>query len=328
MTILNTNYLKQIIAKIELRDSKKLTDLISNIIIKDNNIGFSIDISEITKEEGEVARARVMKLLSNIENIGKITVVLTKNTDPDRKLPKKQLIDKVKNVFLVASGKGGVGKSTIAALIAQQLRDRHYKVGIVDTDIYGPSLPQIFGINERPIIEDKMMIPPKVQKVQINSIGFLVDNNSALAWRGPMASKAIYQLLSLTKWDDLDYLVIDTPPGTGDIHLSIIDNYHIDKVFIVTTPQKISSIDASKAIDLYQKFGLKIGGIIENMSYYADETGKKGQIFSGDGGESLAKLHNIPLIAKVPISVSLAKACDEGENLSNVIQLPLDKIID
>jgi ATP-binding protein involved in chromosome partitioning len=164
------------------------------------------------------------------------------------------------------------------------------------------------------------MIPLLSRGIQVNSIGFLVSNSEAIAWRGPMASKAIYQLLSLTDWQNLDYLIIDMPPGTGDIHLSILENYQINGgVVIVTSPQKISEIDVTKAINLYQKFDLPILGIIENMSYFIDpESGKIINIFSGNSGENLASKHKVPLIFKLPLLPEIAKACDLGKSLADI----------
>ena len=149
------------------------------------------------------------------------------------------------------------------------------------------------------------------------SIGFFVKDHSAIIWRGPMASKTIYQLLSVTKWDNLDYLIIDMPPGTGDIHLSILENYHLDGVIIVTTPQKISEIDVIRSIDLYQKLNLPILGIIENMSY----------MLKNNSGGHLSQKYNIPLIAQIPITPQIAEACDKSLPLTNLLTLPLEKYL-
>lgn len=227
--------------------------------------------------------------------------------DSKRKLP----IDGVSQVILVSSGKGGVGKSTIAKALAEQLQLQGASVGIVDTDIYGPSIPTLFGICQKPELEGTKMRPIIKDGIKIMSIGFLSAPGSAIAWRGPMATKAIYQILSLVNWGKLDYLIVDTPPGTGDIHLSLLENYKIDSVIIVTTPQKIAADDAVKAIDLYKKFGIQITGIIENMSDY----------FYGNNGEILANQYSVPLIAKVPMSKEIARLCDEGKNISAIMPM-------
>ncbi|WP_341790561.1 Mrp/NBP35 family ATP-binding protein [Rickettsia endosymbiont of Polydrusus tereticollis] len=330
-----TDLLKQQIfnklQNIIFKDGTNLTDIISNIIIKGQNIGFSIDISEQNQEEAQEIKVKAIDKLSEIAGIGKITIIFTSSKSLDKKPQNiknspqkaKHFIENVKKVILVASGKGGVGKSTVAALIAEQLNKEGHRVGIVDADIYGPSIPQIFGINEVPQTINQRIIPLISRNIQIISIGFFVKDYSAIIWRGPMASKTIYQLLSVTKWDNLDYLIIDMPPGTGDIHLSILENYHLNGVIIVTTPQKMSQIDVIRSIDLYQKLSLSILGIIENMSYLSDpSSGKILNIFDGNSGKYFSDKYNIPLIHKIPIMPELANACDKGLRLTDIINLP------
>jgi len=320
------------ISNIAFGDTTKLIDIISNIIIKENNIGFSIDVIGKDLLEVDAIKVKATKLLNEIPNIGKITIILTSSKNVDKssitKKPKLFIMG-VKKVILVASGKGGVGKSTVTALIAEQLNLDDYKVGIVDADIYGPSIPQIFGINEVPNIVDNKMIPLISRGIAIISIGFLIQASSAIIWRGPMASKTIYQLLSLTNWQELDYLIIDMPPGTGDIHLSILENYQLDGVVIVTTPQKMVEIDVVRSIDLYKKFNLPILGIIENMSYLIEPSSRKRiQIFGEcSNGEYFAKQHNVPLICKIPIEPKLSYNCDNSLSLNGIINLPIKNFV-
>lgn len=328
MNDLNTQVLSKI-STITFLDGALVKHFISNIITRDNDIGFSIDIGSRPLNEGEEIRQRLKQMVEKIDGIGKITISLTSSrASPARSTAKvKHYIDNVRNIIIVAAGKGGVGKSTIAVAIAESLQKLGKKVGIVDADIYGPSIPQMFGTQGVPEVRGNKMIPLKSREIQINSIGFLTKD-SAVAWRGPMASKAIYQLLSVTMWDNLDYLIIDMPPGTGDIHLSILENYHVTGAVIVTTPQKISQIDVQKAIELYKKFNLPIFGIIENMSYLVDPaTGNHMQIFAGESGKYLAEKYNIPLITKLPIIPQLSTNCDNGKSLNDLIDLPLDRIL-
>ncbi|MCX4084456.1 Mrp/NBP35 family ATP-binding protein [Rickettsia hoogstraalii] len=312
---------KQIIDKLQhiiFKDGTFLNKVISDIIIKGNNIGFSIDISGKNKLEAEEIKIKAIDKLNEISEINKITIVFTESKPMEKKAQKpKHFVENVKKIILVASGKGGVGKSTISALIAQQLSLENYRVGIVDADIYGPSIPHIFGINEVPKTTDGRIIPITVKSIQVISIGFFVKDHSAIIWRGPMASKTIYQLLSVTKWDNLNYLIIDMPPGTGDIHLSLLENYHLDGVIIVTTPQKISEIDVIRSIDLYQKLNLPILGIIENMSY----------MFENNSGGHLSQKYNIPLIAQIPIMPQIADACDKSLPLTDLLTLPLKEYL-
>ncbi|AFC71681.1 Mrp/NBP35 family ATP-binding protein [Rickettsia australis] len=312
---------KQIIDKLQhitFKDGTFLNKIISDIIIKGNNIGFSIDISGKNKLEAEEIRLKAINKLSEISEVNKITIVFTESKPIEQKTQKpKHIVENVKKIILVASGKGGVGKSTISTLIAQQLSLEKYRVGIVDADIYGPSIPHIVGINKVPKTTDGRIIPITVKSIQVVSIGFFVKDHSAIIWRGPMASKTIYQLLSVTKWDNLDYLIIDMPPGTGDIHLSLLENYHLDGVIIVTTPQKISEIDVIRSIDLYQKLNLPILGIIENMSY----------MFENNSGGHLSQKYNIPLIAQIPIMPQIADACDKSLPLTDLLTLPLKEYL-
>ncbi|HJD55207.1 MAG TPA: Mrp/NBP35 family ATP-binding protein [Rickettsia endosymbiont of Pyrocoelia pectoralis] len=323
---------QQIIDKINditFKDGTFLKQVISNIVIKDNNIGFSVDISSKDKLEAEEIKATAINKIKEIPNVGKITIIFTSSKPAETKPQKpKHFVENVKKIILVASGKGGVGKSTISALIAQQLAAENYRVGIVDADIYGPSIPHIFGINEVPKTTDGRIIPVMAEDIQIMSIGFFVKDYSAIIWRGPMTSKTIYQLLSVTKWDNLDDLIIDMPPGTGDIHLSMLENYHLDGVIIVTTPQKMSEIDVVRSIDLYQKLNLPIIGIIENMSHLIDQSTRKTlNIFDGESGKHLSQKYNIPLIAQIPIMPQIANACDNSLPLTEFFTLPLKEYL-
>lgn len=324
---INQQQILNAITDITFKDGLKLIDVISNIIIKDHNVGFSIDVFGKNLDEAEEIKIRTTQQLNTIANIEKITIILTSSKDVVKKpggAKVKYPIEGVKKIILIASGKGGVGKSTVAALIAEQLNFEGFRVGLVDADIYGPSIPQIFGINHRPEIIDNKMVPLISRNIKIMSIGFLIEQDSAIIWRGPMASKTIYQLLSVTNWGNLDYLIIDMPPGTGDIHLSILENYQLYGVIMVTTPQQMAKIDVIRSIDLYKKFNLPILGIIENMSYLVDiKTNEKISIFTGNGGEYFSKKFNIPVIYNLPIIPKLSESCDNGLSLIEAVSLPL-----
>jgi ATP-binding protein involved in chromosome partitioning len=317
--------IKTKIANIVFSDNSKVIERSSEIIIKDNDIGFSIDINGIDLAEAKRVRELVIIELQEIVAIGKINIVLTAS-EKKQKLQQdknsKIILDNIDKVILVAAGKGGVGKSTLSALLAQKLANQGKKVGIVDADIYGPSIPNIFALSGIPEILNKRMIPLCNHNVKVNSIGFITDPLSSISWRGPMTSKALYKLISLTNWGELDYLIVDTPPGTGDIHLSLLQNYLISGVIMITTPQKISAIDVTRAINLYKKFSIPIIGVIENMSYYTSQnSSEKINIFSGDSGKQLSIDHNIPLLAKIALNTGLAKTCDLGESLANYFNL-------
>jgi ATP-binding protein involved in chromosome partitioning len=219
----------------------------------------------------------------------------------------KSKLDKINKIILVSSGKGGVGKSTIASNIAINLAESGYKVGLLDSDVYGPSIPRIFNINQKPEIKEGLIQPHEEQNIKLMSMGFLVPEGSALVWRGPMLTKAIHQLFKLTNWGKLDYLIVDTPPGTGDIHLSIAENYVIDCAVIVTTPQKLALIDAFKAVDMYDKLKIKIMGIIENMSYLPNPINQnKEYIFGKSNLQNYCDDKKIDFLGSIPMSEKLA----------------------
>ncbi len=322
MTSSNVDRIQTLTDKLLFSDGSSVNSRASDIVINKNNLGFSIDISGINLDEAEKIRALAIDEIKKQENFEKISIVLTSMRASQKDEKPKLHIEGVKEIIVVAAGKGGVGKSTISALLAHKLKNEGKKVGIIDADIYGPSIPNIFNLSGKPELENSKMLPLENYGIYVNSIGFLTDPSASVSWRGPMTSKALYQLLSLTKWTDLDYLIIDTPPGTGDIHLSLLQNYIIDKVIMVSTPQKIAELDVTRAINLYKKFNVPIAGIIENMSHYIDPTsGKEIKIFAGDSSSKVSKEHNIPILAKIAITPKLSVACDAGDDLKGFIQL-------
>lgn len=319
MTITKSNRINEIRANLLFSDGTTVQSRSSEIIINGSSVGFSLDITSIEIPEAEYIREQLIKTIQQTTDFTKVSIVLTstrKNQTQSLEKPKIQ-IEGVAKTLLVASGKGGVGKSMIASLLAHKLKTDGKKVGIVDADIYGPSIPHLFSLAKKPELKNNKMVPLENYGIVVNSIGFLTEPSASISWRGPMVSKAIYQLLSLTNWDKLDYLIIDSPPGTGDIHLSILQNYIIDQVIMVTTPQRMSEIDVSRATNLYKKFHVPILGIIENMSYYiTPQTGKRISIFAGDGGDKIASDHHLALLAKLPLDPNLSIACDKGSDLS------------
>ena len=223
-------------------------------------------------------------------------------------------INGVKKIIAVSSAKGGVGKSTIAVNLAIALKKLNYKVGILDADIYGPSIPQMLGISEKPKSEDgKNLIPISKYGLQCMSIGFLVDQDTAMIWRGPMVISAIKTFTSSVVWDNLDYLVIDLPPGTGDALLTFSQEILIDGVVVVSTPQEIALLDANRGIKMFQKMGVNILGIIENMSSFTSEDGKEHFIFGKDGAKNMSENLNINLLGTVPIEIGLREGADNGK---------------
>ncbi|MCW8811386.1 MAG: iron-sulfur cluster carrier protein ApbC [Ignavibacteriaceae bacterium] len=232
--------------------------------------------------------------------------------------PKKEaVLPGVKNTIAVASGKGGVGKSTVAVNLAVALAKDGASVGLIDADIYGPSIPLMLGVKEKPeLIEDNgkaRLIPLEAYGLKMISIGLLVDDNMPIIWRGPMASGAIKQFMTDVAWGELDYLVFDMPPGTGDIQLTLVQTIPLTGAVIVTTPQEVSLIDARKALKMFERVNVPVLGLIENMSYFiAPDTKTKYDIFGSGGGERVSKELGVPFLGGIPINTRIREGGDKG----------------
>ena len=290
-------------------DTAKITG-VSGIIIKDNKIFITIEIEPKLARDTSALESTIYDALSGHVGHENIKIIFTSQDNaPSGK--KKHYIEGVNKVILVSSGKGGVGKSTMAACLAETYCKQGFKVGLIDADIYGPSIPTMFGVNTKPEIVDQKFTPLKSRGIKLMSVGFLVDVETPIAWRGPMASKVLYQMLSTTNWGKLDYLIVDMPPGTGDVHLSILENYHIDGVMIVTTPQQISMADVDRAMGLYRKFEVPILAIIENMS----------DLFPGNAGEILAKKYDVKALKRVKFDRGIAESIDKGVGVDGLFSV-------
>ncbi|TRX73742.1 iron-sulfur cluster carrier protein ApbC [Pseudomonas mangiferae] len=223
----------------------------------------------------------------------------------------------VKNVIAVASGKGGVGKSTTAANLALALAREGARVGMLDADIYGPSQGIMFGLAEgtRPKVRDeKFFVPLEAHGVQVMSMAFLTDDDTPVVWRGPMVSGALIQLITQTAWDDLDYLVIDMPPGTGDIHLTLAQKIPVSGAVIVTTPQDLALLDARKGVEMFRKVNIPVLGVVENMSVHiCSQCGHAEHLFGEGGGEKLASRYGVDLLASLPLSMAIREQSDGGK---------------
>lgn len=222
----------------------------------------------------------------------------------------------VKNLVVVASGKGGVGKSTTAVNLALALAEEGARVGVLDADIYGPSLPQMLGLaGQHPEVdEQKLMIPLVAHGIQVMSIGFLVEEDAALIWRGPLVVQALNQLLNDTRWDNLDYLIVDLPPGTGDVQLSLSQKAPVTGALIVTTPQDIALLDVTRGIRMFEKVGVPILGVVENMSIYTcPHCGQSEHIFGTGGAERLHEVFNVECLGDLPLDIQIRALTDDGK---------------
>ena len=268
-----------------------------------------------------------------VDASAEVEINITSNVTT-RRTEKAKIMPGVRNIIAVASGKGGVGKSTVAANLAVSLAKLGARVGLIDADIYGPSVPMMFNVmDEKPEAFERdghtMIRPLEKYGVKLLSIGFFVDPSKALVWRGPMASNALLQLFTDSDWGELDYVVIDMPPGTGDIHLTISQQVPVTGVAIVTTPQEVALADARKAISMFNtdKIKLPILGIIENMSYFipGELPDNKYYIFGKEGGKRLAEQNEIPFLGQIPIVQSICESGDKGSPIALDDQSPVAK---
>jgi len=229
-------------------------------------------------------------------------------------LPEKKMPEGVKNIIAVASGKGGVGKSTTAVNLAVALAQGGAKVGLLDADIYGPSIPQMMGLAGRqPDVDERTIFPLENYGVKTISIGYMIKEEQAMIWRGPMVSGAVMQLLNDVAWGELDYLIVDLPPGTGDIHLTMVQSVPLTAAVVVTTPQDIALLDCRKGIAMFDKVHVPTLGIVENMSTFTcPHCGESTHIFDQGGADKLAELHNVDVLAKLPLDMAIREMSDAG----------------
>lgn len=296
-------------------------NMVKDIHISGNDVSFTIVLTTPAcpmKDMMRTASENAIKLLVNPSASVKINFIA--NTSSSRK-GDQQLLAGVKNVIAVVSGKGGVGKSTVAANLALALSEGGASVGLMDADIYGPSVPIMFGVRgERPMMKDVngkgMIVPLEKYGIRLMSIGLLVDEKNAVVWRGPMASSAIRQFVTDVDWGELDYLVIDMPPGTGDIHLTLMQTVPVTGVVIVTTPQNVAVADAKKGIAMFGQAQIKVPiiGLVENMAYFtpAELPNNKYYLFGKEGGKRLADEYDLPFLGQVPLVQSIREGGDEG----------------
>lgn len=296
-------------------------NMVKDIVIDGNQVSFTVVLTTPAcplKDMIMNACINAVKLLVNKDAI--VTVNFTSNTSSNRQ-DGKTILTGVKNIIAVVSGKGGVGKSTVSSNLALALAQGGAAVGLMDADIYGPSQHIMFGVRgERPLMKEVngkgMIVPIEKYGIKMMSIGLLIDEKQAVVWRGPMVSSAIRQFVSEVDWGDLDYLVIDMPPGTGDIHLTIVQTVPVTGVIVVTTPQTVALADAKKGIAMFGQAQLKVPviGLVENMSYFtpAELPGNKYYIFGKDGGKNLAEEFDIPILGQIPIVESIREGGDAG----------------
>lgn len=291
---------------------------LKNISLNGKNLKVTLGLSSglIEGIRDDLRNKIAEEIKTNIPEVDNVEVIFTLGVSEHKDTKKSAVLPEVKNTIAIASGKGGVGKSTVTVNIAAALKNEGAKVGIIDADIYGPSIPLMMGINEKPKVmrvnDKNKLIPIEKYGIKVMSIGFLMDEGTAVVWRGPMASSALKQFMADVIWDKLDYLLFDMPPGTGDIQLTLSQTIPLTGAVIVTTPQEISLADARKGHIMFQKVNVPTLGVVENMSYYLKQDGTKEFIFGSEGGKKMSDDYGVKLLGEIPINTEIRESGDEG----------------
>ncbi len=303
----------------ELQKSLVELNMIRDIRVEDGNVSLTLVLTTPACPLRELIVEDCEKAVRQLEGVKSVSVQVTAETPQQKSLPNKQAVAGVKNIIAVSSGKGGVGKSTVAVNMAVALAQMGAKVGLLDADIYGPNVPTMLGLNNAPVDVEKtpqgeFLQPAFNYGVKMVSMGFLIDPDQPVIWRGPMLNGIIRQFLYQVNWGALDYLVVDMPPGTGDAQLTLAQAVPLAGAVIVTTPQTVSLQDARRGLKMFEQLGVTILGIVENMSYFIppDMPHKSYDLFGSGGGEKTSKELNVPLLGCIPLEISLREGGDKG----------------
>ncbi|UQB43016.1 iron-sulfur cluster carrier protein ApbC [Thiomicrospira microaerophila] len=283
--------------------------------LKKNILSFNLHWPYPAKNLYAETEQKLTQALTEIEGIDQLNIQHRLDIKAHQTQPNVQALTNIKNIIAVGSGKGGVGKSTTSTNLALALSEQGARVGVLDADIYGPSLPTLLGLKGKPTSEDgKSMQPMQAYGLQAMSIGFLIEEDTPMIWRGPIVTQTLTQLLKETAWDNLDYLIIDLPPGTGDVQLTLAQQIPVTGAVIVTTPQDLALIDAKKAYKMFEKVNIPVLGIIENMStHICSNCGHEEAIFGEQGGQTLAETYQIPFLGAMPLAMKIRQQADQGK---------------
>jgi ATP-binding protein involved in chromosome partitioning len=286
---------------------------IKKLNIEGSRVSFELELTTPACPLKAQLKAAAETAVKGIGGVTEVNVEVTSRVSEHRMPGNEEILPGVKNIVAIASGKGGVGKSTVSVSLAVALARTGARVGLLDTDIYGPSIPIMMGITEKPEIRGEKLIPIVKYGVSLMSIGFMIAEDTPLIWRGPMVMKAVEQLLTDVEWGNLDYLFMDLPPGTGDVQLTLAQKVPLTGVVIVTTPQDVALLDVVRGISMFRKLDVPILGVIENMSFFrCPHCGERSDIFSHGGGEAASKKLDVPFLGEVPIDLKIREGGDAG----------------
>ena len=299
----------------ELHKSVVEIGMIKNVVVEKGNVSFDILLTTAACPlKAQIQRECAQAALA-VEGVTNVKANISSETIAP-KIPDKKAIAGIKNIIAVSSGKGGVGKTTTSVNLACALQQRGAKVGILDADIYGPNVPLMMGLQGDNIKEktaDNKMKPPVAHNVKVMSMAFLVKDDQPVSWRGPLLDRVIKQFFTDTGWEDVDYLIVDLPPGTGDAQITLVESIPLVGAVIVTTPQDVALLDSKKGLTMFTKAGVEILGVVENMSYLIQQDGTKLHLFGQGGGQKLAQNLNVPFLGEIPINPDVPKFADQGQ---------------
>ena len=286
---------------------------IKNLLIENSKVKFNLVVPTPATPDKTRLEETARKAVLAVTGVESVEIKLVSEIPAGRSGEGKQSVPGVRNIIAVSSGKGGVGKSTVAVNLAVSLAQFGAKVGLLDTDVYGPNVPIMVGVNAEPLTRGQKLLPHVAYNVKVMSLGFLNRGDKPVVWRGPMLHTAVRQFLYEVDWEDLDYLVVDMPPGTGDVQLSLAQLVPVQGAVVVTTPQEVAMSDVRKAINMFQQVHIPIIGIVENMSYFiCSNCSARHEIFGAGGGEDLASRFNTDLLGQIPLSISVREGGDLG----------------
>jgi ATP-binding protein involved in chromosome partitioning len=303
----------------EINDENAGRDLVSagfvrEVGIHEDRVSVDIRLGYHLTDKGAALAEAVKAHLENSSEIAYAGINISAKVMPHKVQEELKPLESIANIIAVGSGKGGVGKSTTAVNLALALQAQGARVGLLDADIYGPSIPSMLGVKGQPSTDGEHIIPKEAHGLKVMSIGFLVEEDTAMIWRGPMVTSALQQLLGDTLWGPLDYLIIDLPPGTGDIQLTLAQKIPVAGAVIVTTPQDIALLDARRAVHMFRKVDVPVLGVVENMStHICTACGHEEAIFGHGGGEAMAKDFDIPLLGRLPLTMEIRSSLDMGK---------------
>ncbi len=317
----------------ELHRDLVALEMIKDIAISGDTVNLHIELTSPACPLKDQIERDVRAAMATVGGLARLEIEWSSRVRSSR--PGATTLPNVKNVVAVGAGKGGVGKSTIAVMLAYGLKRSGASVGLMDADVYGPSIPTMTGIEgTTPTVANNMMIPPDAGGVKIMSVGFMVDRNKPLIWRGPMTHGVVKQFLENVEWGDLDYLIVDLPPGTGDVPLSLAQSIPLTGAIVVCTPQDVAIIDAQRAVKMYDQLKVPCLGMIENMSYHiCRECGHRDELFDHGGAAAAAEVLGVPFLGEIPLNATIRQYCDGGTPQKHFTESPdyvaeaIDKVV-